>query len=128
MKTSDKYNKIVEWSDEDDCYIGTCPTLFGGGVHGDEEAAVYNELCEVVDEVIEIYKSHGDPLPKPDAEGEFSGKFVLRVGPELHHVLYLEALRNNESLNSYCVRELAKNHYLSPRRSARCKGVVVAKR
>jgi len=127
MKKSDKYIKIVKWSEEDGCYVGTCPALMFGGVHGDDEAKVYKELCDVVEEWIQNYESDGDPLPKPDAEGEFSGKFVLRVGPELHHALYLEALQNNESLNSYCVRELSKNHYLPPRRSVRRKGTAMAK-
>lgn len=34
MKESDYYLKIVEWSEEDQCYIGYCPGLFLGGCHG----------------------------------------------------------------------------------------------
>jgi len=34
MKNSDRYLKIVEWSEEDQCYVGTCPGLFYGGCHG----------------------------------------------------------------------------------------------
>ena len=41
MKTSDHYLKIVEWSEEDQCYVGSCPGLMLGGVHGDNEANVY---------------------------------------------------------------------------------------
>ena len=54
MKNSDLYLKIVEWSEEDQCYVGTCPGLFYGGCHGDNEAEVYKELCKVVDENIDI--------------------------------------------------------------------------
>jgi len=123
MKKSDRYIKIVKWSKEDGCYVGTCPALMFGGVHGDDEAKVYKELCEAVEEWIREGEAQGEALPKPDAESEFSGKFVLRVGPELHHALYLDALQNNESLNSYCVRELAKNYRLPSRRSIRRKVV-----
>ncbi len=63
----DRYIKIVEWSDEDNCYIGTCPELFDGGCHGDDPKAVFAELCEIVDETIEIYLKDGKPLPKPMA-------------------------------------------------------------
>jgi predicted RNase H-like HicB family nuclease len=56
MKESSRYLKIVEWSDEDQCYVGSCPELFGAGCHGDNEAKVYKELCQIVDEVIELYK------------------------------------------------------------------------
>ena len=37
MKLSDKYLKIVEWSEEDGCYLGHCPGLMVGGVHGHDE-------------------------------------------------------------------------------------------
>ncbi len=52
LKSNDHYLKIVEWSDEDQCYVGSCPGLMLGGVHGDNEAEVYRELCIVVDEWI----------------------------------------------------------------------------
>ena len=44
MKTSDQYLKIVEWSEEAPCYVGSCPGLMRGGVHGNDEAEVYKEL------------------------------------------------------------------------------------
>jgi predicted HicB family RNase H-like nuclease len=117
MKTSDRYLKIVEWSEEDQCYVGTCPTLVLGGVHGDDEAQVYRELCEVVEEWLEIYAEDGDPIPPATAGKEYSGKFVLRVGKELHKDLAIRALRCGESLNSYCVDVLREttSEYESPK-------------
>jgi len=103
MKEGDRYLKIVEWSDEDQCYIGTCPELFGGGCDGDDEAKVYKELCEIVDEWIQIYKEDGIPLPEPKKQTKYSGKFVMRVGPELHKILAYRAQIANESLNNYCL-------------------------
>jgi predicted HicB family RNase H-like nuclease len=109
MKESDKYIKLVEWSEEDKCYVGSCPSLMLGGVHGDDEAKVYKELCEVVDEWIENYRRDGDKLPEQTAGRTFSGKFVFRVGSELHRELYIEALRQNESLNSFCLGLVSRN-------------------
>jgi len=106
MKSSDRYLKIVEWSEEDGCYVGTCPGLAYGGVHGDDEAKVYKEICQVVDEWIQIYEEDGDPLPEPTAGREYSGKFVLRVGEDLHKEIALKALREGVSLNSYCVKKI----------------------
>ncbi len=40
-KTSDRYVKVVAWSEEDQCYVGRCPGLMLGGVHGSDELAVY---------------------------------------------------------------------------------------
>lgn len=65
MKISDKYIKIVEWSDEDNCFIGTCPELFYGGCHGDNPKAVFADLCEIIEEMVEIHEKDGTPLPKP---------------------------------------------------------------
>ncbi|MEX0642605.1 MAG: hypothetical protein WD468_07880 [Pirellulales bacterium] len=59
------YVKIVEWSDEDQCFVGQCPGIVGPCCHGDNEAEVYTELCEIVDEWIEIFKQDGKPLPPP---------------------------------------------------------------
>ena len=106
MKASDQYIKVVEWSEEDQCYIGSCPTLMLGGIHGDKEAQVYAELCQAVEEWIGIAAKYGTPLPPATAGKEYSGKFVVRVGKDLHKALAIEALRSGESMNAYCVRVL----------------------
>ena len=36
MSPGDRFVKIVEWSDEDHCFIGSCPELFYGGCHGSD--------------------------------------------------------------------------------------------
>lgn len=110
MKPSDRYLKIVEWSDEDQCYVGTCPGLMLGGIHGDDEAEVYRALCAAVEEWIKIQEEDGDPLPPATAGREYSGKFVVRVGKELHKELAIEALQEGQSLNSYCVTLLKERH------------------
>ena len=109
MKVSDQYIKIVEWSEEDQCYVGTCPGLMLGGIHGEDEAKVYKELCQAVEEWIEIYQEDKEPLPESTAGKEYSGKFVVRVGRDLHKALAIDALRHGESLNSYCVNKLQEN-------------------
>ena len=109
MKSSDQYLKIVEWSEEDQCYVGTCPGLMRGGIHGNDETKVYRELCQAVEEWIAIYEEDGDPLPPATASKEYSGKFVVRIGKELHKDLAILALREGVSLNSYCVN-VFKDH------------------
>jgi predicted RNase H-like HicB family nuclease len=63
MKDSARYVKIVEWSEEDQCYIGSCPGLLLGGCHGDDERKVFDELCDIVEEVLDIYRADGRSLP-----------------------------------------------------------------
>ena len=62
---ADHYKKIVFWSDEDQCFIGMCPELCFGGVHGDNSLEVFKELLEVADEWVEIFEKDGKPLPEP---------------------------------------------------------------
>jgi predicted RNase H-like HicB family nuclease len=67
MKESERYLKIVEWSDEDDCFVGSCPGLLYGGCHGEDEVMVFEHLCAAVDDAIELYRRDGKPLPPPPA-------------------------------------------------------------
>ncbi len=106
-KENNHYSLIVEWSEEDGIWIGRCPELFLGGVHGDDRAAVYAELIQAVDEVIAIRKTDGT-LPAPLARKKFSGKFILRTTPEHHRLLTLRAMQERESLNNYVVKALQR--------------------
>lgn len=64
MRESDQYHKWVEWSEEDQTYIGKCPDLMTG-IHGDDPIRLYSELCEVVEEIIRHFKDEGRALPTP---------------------------------------------------------------
>lgn len=74
MKESARYAKIVEWSDEDGCYVGSSPGLFYGGCHGDDERQVFADLCQIVDETIAVYHQDGRPLPPPTSGRDFANK------------------------------------------------------
>ena len=76
MKESADYAKIVEWSAEDHCFVGSCPGLLYGGCHGDDEKEVFAELCEIVEETIELYKKQGKPLPPPTSGKDYANKML----------------------------------------------------
>lgn len=103
-----RYVKFVEWSDEDQCFIGRCPEIMLGGVHGGDEARVYAELCRAVEEMIELIHTDGGELPEPLGGKKFSGKFIVRVEPALHRRLVAKALAAGESLNNFCAKKLAQ--------------------
>jgi hypothetical protein len=63
-----EYLKFVQWSDNDQLFIGYCPDLFIGGVcHGGSEEKVYRELCRLVADEINERKRSKTPLPKKTA-------------------------------------------------------------
>jgi len=76
MNDSARYVKLVEWSEEDQCFVGQCPGIVGPCCHGDDEAQVYAELCQIVDEWIEILKKNGKPLPPATAGKNIAEKLL----------------------------------------------------
>jgi predicted RNase H-like HicB family nuclease len=76
MKDSARFVKIVEWSEADQCYIGSCPGLIYGGCHGDDEQAVFAELCEIVEETIQLYKQDGKPLPPATSGKDYANRML----------------------------------------------------
>ena len=101
MKDSARYAKIVEWSEEDQCYVGSASGLIFGGCHGDEKSVVFDSLCQIVEEAIVLYRKDGKPLsPGTSTTQSLSqlpvnttsvGKFIFRhpgaIAPE---TLYAE--------------------------------------
>ena len=97
MNKKDYYLKIVEWSAEDQCYIGSIPGWIGRCCHGDNEQDVYSQLCRILDEWIEIYEKDNIPLPavivEPTGilENDCPEKSQLEVDDCLHKTPALHA-------------------------------------
>lgn len=106
QKKSDQYLKVVEWSEEDSCYIGTAPGLLLGGVHGANQSKVFAELCNAVEEAIHILEKEGKPLPAPTANRTYSGKILLRISSQLHRALAIRALQLGSSINKLILHKL----------------------
>ncbi|MBF0318042.1 MAG: pilus assembly protein HicB [Nitrospirae bacterium] len=62
MGKIDQYHTWVQWSEDDQVYIGMCPDLITG-IHGDDPVKLYGELCEVVKDVINHFEAEGRQLP-----------------------------------------------------------------
>ena len=60
-----EYHLVLNWSEEDQCYIGRCPELFVGGVHGSDPEKVFRELRDVAEWVIATHSKDGKTLPEP---------------------------------------------------------------
>jgi len=108
MKKKDRYLKIVEWSDEDQCYVGSIPGWIGKCCHGDNEVEVYHQLGQILEEWIEIYEEDKIPLPSSITAKKYSGKFQLRIDSDLHKALAIKAMQADESLNNFCGKILKK--------------------
>lgn len=79
MKETAYYLKIVEWSIEDQCFVGQCPGIIGPCCHGDDEVQVYHDLCQIVDEWIKIMLDEGKSLPSPTAGNNLVTKLLAEA-------------------------------------------------
>lgn len=95
----DKYTYRVTWSEEDSEYVGLCaefPSL--SWLAGTQEEALYG-IRDVVKEVISDMKITGEPIPEPLATRSYSGKFTVRIPPDVHRKLQIQASESNVSFN-----------------------------
>ena len=75
MNDTDRYAKVVEWSEVDQCYVGSAPGLIYGGCHGDDERQVFEELCRIVEDAVALYLVDDKPLPPVTAGRDLSAIF-----------------------------------------------------
>lgn len=102
------YLRVVEWSAEDRCFIGSAPPLIGRCCHGATEAGVLKQLKRIVDEWIRLADKGGVGLPAAERSDAYSGRFLLRVPAPVHQALALKARAAGKSLNAYCAEKLAR--------------------
>ena len=105
--TGREYLRVVEWSPEDRCFVGSAPPLVGRCCHGQTEVNVLKQLKRIVDDWIRLADSEGVRLPAPERSSEYSGRFLLRVPAPVHQALALKARAAGKSLNAYCAERLA---------------------
>lgn len=96
---NDHYTYRVTWSMEDNEYLGLCaefPSL--SWLAKTPELALHG-IHKLVSRVVKDMREKHEIIPKPIAIKQYSGKFVVRVPPEIHRKLALQAAESRVSLN-----------------------------
>jgi predicted HicB family RNase H-like nuclease len=96
---ADYYTYSVAWSDEDQVFIGRVAEFSLLSAHGKTAEAALKEIRLVVLYVLEDLKESNEPIPEPFSKRRYSGKLVLRMPPQKHRELAIEAEREGVSLN-----------------------------
>ncbi|HOU14356.1 MAG TPA: toxin-antitoxin system HicB family antitoxin [Anaerolineae bacterium] len=105
---NDRYTYRVTWSEEDQEYVGLCAEFPGlSWLAGSQEEALKG-IRQVAAEVVEDMRLSGEPIPEPIALKSFSGKFLVRVPPDTHRRLALEAAEAGVSLNRLASAKLSQ--------------------
>ena len=105
---SDRYTYRITWSEEDKEYVGLCvefPSL--SWLAGCQEDALKG-IRKVVEDVIKDMKDDGESPPLPLSQRKFSGKFIVRIPPEIHRKLAVEAEEEGISLNRLVSAKLSR--------------------
>lgn len=103
-----RYLRVIEWSDEDKCYVGSAPPLVGMSCHGPTTSDVAKQLDQIVLDVCEDIVDGKIPEPLPLEKKQYSGEFIVRIKPALHRKAALKAAARNESLNQWVAEAIAK--------------------
>lgn len=99
MLKNDHYTYRVTWSEEDGEYVGLCVEFQSLSWLASDPAAALQGIRQVVSDVVADLEAKGEPVPEPLASKKFSGHFIVRVPPELHRQLAVEAAEAGVSLN-----------------------------
>ena len=96
---NDRYTYRVTWSEEDREYIGLCAEFPSLSWLASTPEAALKGIRKVVDEVVSDLTANSEPVPEPLATRTYSGKFLVRVPPDVHRQLVLEDAEAGVSLN-----------------------------
>jgi len=104
----DRYTYRVTWSEEDREYVGLCAEFSSLSWLARTPEAALKGIRKVVADVVKDMQESGDPLPEPIASRQYSGKFMVRVPPEVHRRLAIQAAESGVSLNRLASSKLAQ--------------------
>lgn len=107
MTNEPPYSMQIHWSDEDRCFIGTCPEFPHASAFGSSQGEVVRELETAIELATQSHREEGWTLPDPIVIKEYSGQLRLRLPRSLHAHLAARALAEGVSINTLIVAAVA---------------------
>ncbi len=109
MLENDRYTYRVTWSEEDGEYVGLCAEFPSLSWLATQPEVALKGIRQVVAEVVMDLEANNEIIPEPIATKAYSGRFMVRIPPELHRCLALEAAEAGISLNRLASDKLSRN-------------------
>lgn len=107
MINYEHYTYKVTWSSEDQEFVGLCAEFPSLSYLDEDRSASLEGITDLVKAVVEDMSASKEQIPEPFSERNYSGKFQVRITPERHRMLALEAAEQRVSLNRYISDKLA---------------------
>jgi predicted HicB family RNase H-like nuclease len=95
----DKYTYRVTWSEEDGEHIGLCAEFPSLSWLADSPEAALAGIRDTVKQAVQDMQANNEAAPEPLATRYYSGKFTVRVPPEIHRKLQIQAAESKVSFN-----------------------------
>ena len=108
MLKNDHYTYRVTWVEEDSEYVGLCVEFPSLSWLASEPEVALQGIRQVVADVVADLQANGEPVPEPLAVRKYSGRFMVRIPPDLHRRLALEAAESGVSLNRLAADKLSR--------------------
>lgn len=105
---NDHYTYRVTWSEEDSEYVGLCAEFPSLSWLANTQEAALKGIRNVVADVIKDMKQNREEIPQPLASKNYSGKFMVRVPPEVHRSLAIQAAESGVSINRLVSTRLSR--------------------
>ncbi len=96
------------WSDEDEEFVGLCAELPSLSWLAASPEEALKGIRTVVRKCVKDLIENGEEIPGAISAKKYSGKFMVRVPPEVHRKLALKAAEAGISLNRVVSAKLAQ--------------------
>jgi len=97
----------VTWSPEDGAQVGLCAEFPSLSWLAATPASTLKGIRHVMADVVADMQASGEAIPVPLAEKHYSGEFRVRIPPEVHRALAMQAAEQGVSLNWLARAKLA---------------------
>ncbi len=93
------YTYRITWSEDDQNYVGLCAEFPSLSWLAKTQEAALKGIRKTVTQILKDMEKNKEEIPEPLADKHFSGKFLVRVPPEIHRQLAIQASESGVSLN-----------------------------
>ncbi len=105
---NDHYTYRVTWSDDDNEYVGLCIEFPSLSWLAKTPETALKGIRDLVSDIIKDMKVNNEVIPEPIASKQYSGKFMVRIPPEIHRDLAIKAAEAGVSLNRLASSKLSQ--------------------
>lgn len=105
---NDRYTYRVTWAEDDNEYAGLCAEFPSLSWLARTPEAALKGIRKLVEDVVKDMEKEGEAVPEPIACRHYSGKFMVRVPPQVHRKLAIQAAESGVSLNRLASSKLSQ--------------------